>query len=268
MMGIMDIDLTGQTAVVFGAGKGIGETVSKQLAQAGAIVYLASRTEANCVRVMTEIVDAGNKAVAISCDVSDINQVDAVLAQAEKETGKLDIVINNAGIDCVTPFVDCSQEEMMRVIMTNQVGVNNGLQCALRRMKKYNHGKIVTTTSFAGRRDLPHGLGFGHYGMTKAAVNYITQSAAFAGADYNINVNAGGPGIVLTKMWEDILDTAEKEGKNRKEVWNEYIKTYIPLARGAQTHEDIGYMMVFLCSKYADHITGQIIYVDGGATTA
>lgn len=56
--------------------------------------------------------------------------------------------------------------------------------------------------------------------------------------------------------------------KNRKEVWNEYIKTYIPLARGAQTHEDIGYMMVFLCSKYADHITGQIIYVDGGATTA
>ena len=125
-------------------------------------------------------------------------------------------------------------------------------------MKKYNHGKIVTTTSFAGRRDLPHGLGFGHYGMTKAAVNYITQSAAFAGADYNINVNAVGPGIVLTKMWEDILDTAEKEGKNRKEVWNEYIKTYIPLARGAQTHEDIGYMMVFLCSKYADHITDRL----------
>ena len=62
---------------------------------------------------------------------------------------------------------------------------------------------------------------------------------------------------MLTKMWEDILDTAEKE------VWDEYIKTYIPLARGAQTHEDIGYMMVFLCSKYADHITGQIIYVDG-----
>ena len=159
----------------------IGETVSKQLAQAGAIVYLASRTEANCVRVMTEIVDAGNKAVAISCDVSDINQVDAVLAQAEKETGKLDIVINNAGIDCVTPFVDCSQEEMMRVIMTNQVGVNNGLQCALRRMKKYNHGKIVTTTSFAGRRDLPHGLGFGHYGMTKAAGAVFFQSDGGSG---------------------------------------------------------------------------------------
>ena len=130
------------------------------------------------------------------------------------------------------------------------------------------HGKIVTTTSFAGKRDLPHGLGFGHYGMTKAAVNYITQSAAFAGADYNINVNAVGPGIVLTKMWEDILDTAEKEGKNREEAWKEYLKTYIPLARGAQTSEDIGYMMLFLCSKFADHITGQIIYVDGGATTA
>ena len=267
-MGFMSIDLSGQTAVVYGAGKGIGATVARQLAEAGAFVYLASRTKANCEASAKEIIDAGYRASAIVCDVSDIQAVDAVLEKAEAETGRLDIVINNAGIDCVTPFVECSQEEMMRVIMTNQVGVNNGLQCALRRMKKYGHGKIVTTTSFAGRRDLPHGMGFGHYGMTKAAVNYITQSAAFDGADYNINVNAVAPGIVLTKMWEDILDTAEKEGKDREQAWRDYLKTYIPLARGAQTHEDIGYMMVFLCSEYADHITGQIIYVDGGASVA
>lgn len=67
--------------------------------------------------------------------MSDIEQVNEVLQKAEEETGRLDIVINNAGIDCVTPFVECSQEEIMRVIMTNQMGVNNGLQCALRRMK-------------------------------------------------------------------------------------------------------------------------------------
>ncbi|MCC8126616.1 MAG: SDR family oxidoreductase [Clostridiales bacterium] len=267
-MGIMTIDLSGQTAVVFGAGKGIGATVAKELARAGAHVYLASRTEANCIKVMKEIISDGYQATAIACDVKDINQIDAVLEKAEAETNRLDIVINNAGIDCVTPFIDCSQEEIMNVIMTNQLGVNNGLQCALRRMKKYNAGKIVSTTSFAGRRDLPHELGFGHYGMAKAAVNYMTQSAAFAGADYNINVNAVGPGIVLTKMWEDILDTAEKEGKNREKAWEEYLRTYIPLARGAQTHEDIAYMIVFLCSRYADHITGQIIYVDGGASVA
>lgn len=267
-MGIMEIDLKGQTAVVFGSGKGLGETVAKMLARAGAKVYTASRTPENCDRVRREIIDEGYQAECMPCDVSDITQVDAVLEKAEKETGRLDIVINNAGIDCVTPFIDCSQEEMMRVIMTNQVGVNNGLQCALRRMKKYKHGKIVNTTSFAGRRDLPHGLGFGHYGMTKAAVNYITQSAAFAGADYNINVNAVGPGIVLTKMWQDILDTDEKNGKDREKAWQEYLKTYIPLARGAQTHEDIAYAMLFLCSEYANQITGQIIYVDGGASVA
>lgn len=267
-MGFMEINFKDQTAVVFGAGKGIGAVAAKMLAEAGASVYVASRTKANCINVKDEIIQDGGKAVAIACDVSDINQVDAVLEQAEKDTGRLDIIINNAGIDCVTPFVDCSSEEIMRVVMTNQIGVNNGLQCGLRRMKKYNQGKIVTTTSFAGRRDLPHGLGFGHYGMTKAAVNYITGSAAFDGADYNINVNAVAPGIVLTKMWEDILDTAEKEGKNRDEAWKEYLDTYIPLARGAQTSEDIVYTMLFLCSPYADHITGQIIYVDGGATLA
>ena len=158
-MGFMEIDLSGQTAVVFGSGKGIGAVVSEQLAQAGAMVYLASRTEANFIKGMEKITENGGKASAAACDVSDIEQVNEVLQKAEEETGRLDIVINNAGIDCVTPFVECSQEEIMRVIMTNQMGVNNGLQCALRRMKKYGHGKIVTTTSFAGRRDLPHGNG-------------------------------------------------------------------------------------------------------------
>lgn len=267
-MGIMEINLSGQTAVVFGAGKGIGETVAVKLAEAGATVYTASKTEKNCINVMNKIIDNGGKAKAITCDVSQFDQVDAVLEQAEKDTGRLDIVINNAGIDCVTPFIDCTQEEIMRVIMTNQMGVNNGLQSALRRMKKYGHGKIVSTTSFAGRRDLPHGKGFGHYGMTKAAVNYITQSAAFAGADYNINVNAVAPGIVLTKMWKDILKTDEKNGKDPEKAWKEYLDYYIPLARGAQTLDDIAYSMVFLCSKYADQITGQIIYVDGGGSVA
>lgn len=266
-MGFMEIDLSGQTAVVFGSGKGIGKVVAEQLAEAGAMVYLASRTKANCTKVMDEIIIRGGKASAMACDVSDIEQVDSVLQKAEEETGRLNIVINNAGIDCVTPFIDCSQEKIMRVIMTNQMGVNNGLQCALRRMKKYGQGKIVTTTSFSGRRDLPHGNGFGHYGMTKAAVNYLTQTAAFEGADYNINVNAVGPGIVKTKMWEDILDTDVADGKDREQAWKDYQKKYIPLARGAQRPEDIAYMMLFLCSKYADGITGQVIYVDGGAST-
>lgn len=263
----MNIDLTNQTAVIFGSGRGLGEAIARQLAYAGAKVYVADLLEDNCKAVRDSLREEGYQAEAAACNVSNIDEIDQVLARAEEETGRLDIVINNAGIDCTAPFLDCTQEEIMRVLKVNQMGVNNGLQCAVRRMIKYNHGKVVSTSSFAGRRDLPHGMGFGHYGWTKAAVNYITQSAAFAGADYNINVNAVAPGIVLTKMWSDILDDAEKAGQDRETAWKNYLKQYIPLARGAQTADDIAYAVLFLCSKYADHITGQVLYVDGGAST-
>lgn len=263
----MNIDLNNQTAVVFGAGRGIGEAIARELAKAGAHVYVSSLHEENCNGVKERLIKDGLKASSVKCDVSDRDQLDAVLQKAEEETGRLDIVINNAGIDCTAPFLDCSSEEVMKVVKINLLGVNNGLQCAVKRMMKYGKGKIVSTSSFAGRRDLPHGLGFGHYGMTKAAINYITQSAAFAGADYNINVNAVAPGIILTKMWEDILDDAEKNGANREEAWENYLKTYIPLKRGAQSAEDIAYAVTFLCSPFADSITGQVLYVDGGAST-
>lgn len=262
----MTIDLSNQTAVIFGAGRGIGEMIARQLAYAGAKVYVADIQQDNCEHVKQSLIAEGYQAEAATCDVRDIASIDAVLELAEQETGRLDIVVNNAGIDCTAPFLDCSQEEIMRVISINQMGPNNGMQAAIRRMIKYGHGKIVNTSSFAGRRDMPHGMGFGHYGWTKAAINYITQSAAFAGADYNINVNCVAPGIVLTKMWEDILDDDVKNGKDREEAWKEHLKNYIPLARGAQLPEDIAYSVVFLCSKYADHITGQVLYVDGGAS--
>lgn len=260
----MNINFTGQTAVVFGAGRGIGQAIAFELAKAGATVYVADLLQGNCEQVKKELIEAGFNAEAVAVDVSDYEQVDAVLAKAEKETNRLDIVINNAGIVCLSSFIDAEAEEIDRLIKVNMIGANNGCQAALKRMIPYNHGKIVNTASFAGRRALQ--AGFAHYGMTKAGVIYLTQAAAYAGADYNINVNSVCPGIIRSDMWEKILDSYEATGQDREASWKNSLKKFIPLGRGDQKAEDIAYTVMFLCSPYADHITGQAINVDGGAS--
>lgn len=259
----MKIDLSGQTAVIFGAGRGIGEAIASELAKAGAKVYVADLIKENCDHVVDGLKAAGFDGVACACDVSKFDQVDAVMAQAEEETGRLDIVINNAGIVTLGSFLETTQEEISKLINVNLLGTSNGLQAAVGRMQKYNHGKIVSTASFAGRHAMKEG--FAYYGMTKAAIIYLTQAAAYAGADYNINVNAICPGIIRSAMWEMILDSYEDAGEDREASWKESLKHFIPLERGDQKAEDIAYSVVFLCSEYADHITGQAINVDGGA---
>ena len=109
-------------------------------------------------------------------------------------------------------------------------------------------------------------MGFAHYGMTKAGVIYVTQAAAYTGAPYKINVNAVCPGVIRTPMWEQILDNFASQGVDRETAWRESLKTFVPLARGSQSPQDIAYSVAFLCSKYADHITGQSINIDGGAS--
>ena len=94
---------------------------------------------------------------------------------------------------------------------------------------------------------------------------YLTQAAAFAGAPYNINVNAICPGIIRTPIWEEILDNYAAAGMDRETSWKESLKTFIPLERGDQKEQDIAYAVAFLCSEYADHTTGQAINVDGDA---
>lgn len=260
----MKIDFTGQTAIVYGAGRGIGEAIVNELAKAGATVYVADINLENSKGVVKNLTNQGLKGVAVKCDVSSYDEVDAVMEKAEKETGRLDIVINNAGIVTLGSFLETTQEEIKSLFNINLMGVSNGLQAAIKRMQKYNQGKIVSTSSFAGRSAMREG--FAYYGMTKTAIIYLTHAAAYAGADYNINVNAICPGIIRTPMWESILDSYVEAGRDREESWKESLKHFIPLARGDQKPEDIAYAVVFLCSKYADHITGQALDVDGGAS--
>ncbi len=206
----------------------------------------------------------GYKGKSVKCDVSSYSDVDAVMEKAEKETGRLDIVINNAGIVTLGSFLETTQEEIKKLIDVNLMGTSNGLQAAIKRMQKYNHGKIVSISSFAGRHAMKEG--FAYYGMTKSAVIYLTQAAAYTGADYNINVNSICPGIIRTPMWEKILDSYVEAGQDRETAWKQNLKHFIPLERGDQKSEDIAYAVLFLCSEYANHITGQALNVDGGAS--
>lgn len=260
----MNIDLNGQTAVVSGAGRGIGEAIAAELAKVGATVYVADIIKENCEHVVDLIKKTGHHGVAVGCDVSKYDEVDAVMAQAEKDTGRLDIVVNNAGIVTLGSFLDTTREEIDRLIDVNLNGTGNGLQAAIKRMQKYSHGKIVSTSSFAGRHAMKEG--FAYYGMTRAAIIYLTQAAAYAGADYNINVNSMCPGIIRTPMWEKILDSYVEAGLDRESSWKDSLKHFISLERGDQKPEGIAYAVLFLCSEYADHITGQSLNVDGGAS--
>lgn len=261
---MMKVDLKGQTAVVYGAGRGIGEAIVSELAKAGAKVYVADLIKENCERVVDALKALGLEGTAVKCDVSCFDEVDAVMEQAEKETGRLDIVVNNAGIVTLGSFLETTQDEISRLIKVNLMGASNGLQAGVRRMRKYDHGKIVSTASFAGRHAMKEG--FAYYGMTKAAIIYLTQAAAYAGADRNINVNSICPGIIRTPMWESILDSYVEAGQDRENSWHDSLKHFIPLERGDQKPQDIAYAVLFLCSEYADHITGQALNIDGGAS--
>lgn len=261
----MKINFEGKTAVIFGAGRGIGEAIAFEIAKAGAKVYIADLIEKNCADVCEKLRAAGYEAVPCGADVSSYESVDAVIAKAAKETGRVDIVVNNAGIVGLNSFLDTPLEEAKKLVDVNLMGANNGCQSGIKHMIKLGiSGKIVNIASFAGRRALKQG--FAHYGITKAGVIYLTQAAAFAGAPHNINVNSVCPGIIRTPMWEGILDAYAESGMDREASWKESLKTFIPLERGDQKPEDIAYTVAFLCSEYADHITGQAINVDGGAS--
>lgn len=258
----MQVNFEGKTAVVFGGSRGIGKAISVEIAKAGATVYLCSRQEKNVEKAYDELSGMGLKVVPGVVDVRDYEQVDSFISKAKSETGRIDMVVNNAGIIGKTPFLDATNEEIKNLLDVNVIGVNNGTRSALKHMIPFNEGKIVNISSCTGHRGVP---GYPHYGMTKAAIIYLSQCAAYTGAPHNINVNTVCPGIIRTDMWEDILDgKVAATGRDRDELFRERVAAAIPLARGDHRPEDIAYAVTFLCSNYADHITGLAVNVDGG----
>lgn len=242
--------LENKIAVVTGAGRGIGRGIALALAREGAMVvvnYNGSKERAE--EVVRTIEEAGGKAAAIQCNISDFEAAKEFFANVVKEYGKIDILVNNAGITKDNLMMKMSEEEFQSVIQTNLAGTFHGVKFVTRPMMKQRQGRIINIASVSG---VIGNMGQANYSASKAGVIGLTKAAAKELASRNITVNAVAPGFVATEM-TDVLSYSVKEAA---------VAT-IPLGRFGEV-EDIAETVVFLASDKAKYITGQVICVDGG----
>ena len=242
--------LENKIAVVTGAGRGIGRGIALALAREGAMVvvnYNGSKERAE--EVVRTIEEAGGKAAAIQCNISDFEAAKEFFANVVKEYGKIDILVNNAGITKDNLMMKMSEEEFQSVIQTNLAGTFHGVKFVTRPMMKQRQGRIINIASVSG---VIGNMGQANYSASKARVIGLTKAAAKELASRNITVNAVAPGFVATEM-TDVLSDSVKEAA---------VAT-IPLGRFGEV-EDIAETVVFLASDKAKYITGQVICVDGG----
>lgn len=242
--------LADKIAVVTGASRGIGRGIALAMAREGATVvvnYNGSKERAE--EVVAEIENAGGKAVAKQCNVSDFSQAKEFFAEVVKEYGRIDILVNNAGITRDNLIMKMSEEEFQDVIDTNLGGAFNGTKFVTRPMMKQRVGRIINIASVSG---VTGNMGQANYSASKAGIIGLTKATAKELAARNITVNAIAPGFIATEM-TDKLNDAVKEAAVKN----------IPLGEFGKV-EDIAETAVFLASDKARYITGQVICVDGG----
>ena len=257
----MEYRFDGKTVVVTGGSQGIGAGVAKAFAANGAIVMIGDVKEEGCKQTVEEIRSAGGKADYMICDITNVEQVQALMNAFDR----LDILVQVAGVALSDTLLHADQEKIQRLVNINLVGTSNVLRAGIEKMKDNGQGKIVTFCSMASRS---FGDYTAHYRMTKAGTASLTMSAADAAAKYNINVNGVAPGIVATDMWlkqNAEFRQVEPGSKEAMELTQQAAQRLCPLGR-LQTVEDMANATMFLCSDLARNITGQLLNVDGGVT--
>jgi len=269
----MEQRLTGKVAIVTGSGQGIGKAVALRLAGEGADIVIADISLQSAKKTAYQIRGLDNRALAYRIDLANVSEIQPMVDSVVAEFGRVDILVNVAGVAQTKPFLDITQDDWDRIIDINLKGTAFCMQAVGAQMIKQvpnevrangraerSYGKIVNLSSIAGRRGRPLQL---PYAASKAAIISITQSAALAFTPYNINVNAVSPGVVPTAMWEQIdRERGRILGLAPGESMKDFIEK-IPLKR-VGSPEDIAGAVAFLCSSDSDYITGQTLNVDGG----
>ncbi len=261
---MIGIDMTGRVSLVTGAGGGIGGGIADVFAKAGSLVYVADLELEDAKAKAGQITAQGFLARAVRLDVTKKSDIDALVDQIITENGKIDHLINCAGIAYSKPYMESSEDEFRKTLEVNLIGVNNCCQAVLKQMIPRKEGKIVNILSASSRQGSDF---YTHYSSSKFGALGLTQGIGMAAARHNINVNGICPGIIETRIGEkqggSLTQQMSKYSGKPLEQMRESIRKTIPLRR-FQSGEDIGYTALFLCSDLAKNITCQAINVCGG----
>lgn len=246
--------LKGKVAVVTGASSGLGVTFAEALSEAGAKVEITARRLDKLTEVANDFKKRGFEARVFQCDVSRQDEVTALVDNVVKNFGRLDIIVNNAGVAAMSPATEISVEEWNRVVSINLTGVFLCARTAAKQMIKQGGGKIVNIASIYGA--VGDVFPASPYYATKGAVINMTRDLAVEWAPFKINVNAIAPGFFPSEMTEAIF---------REPRYLEYIVKQTPLGRTGHP-DDLKGAVVYLSSPASDYVTGQTLFVDGGWT--
>ena len=244
------MDFKNKTAVITGGSRGIGLAIAKKLAAGGAniaVLYVGDESEGAAAKA--ELEQYGTKVEQYFCDVSDFEKSKAVSEQVIEEFGKVDILINNAGITRDKLVLNMEESDFDAVINVNLKGTFNMIKHFYKHFMKNRGGRIVSTSSIVG---LIGNAGQANYSASKAGIIGLTKSVARELAGRNVTVNAVAPGYIGTDM-TNVLPEKVKES----------MKAQIP-AKRIGTPDDVANVVAFLCSDEAAYVTGEVIRVDGG----
>ena len=249
-----------KVVLVTGSGRGIGRGIALAFARQGATVAVNGVRDESCRAVAAEVDRAGGKGIAVPGDVSDAASVKKIFQTIVDTRGRLDVLVNNAGIIYVVNLVDTTDEQWDRTMAVNCRAVFLCAREAVRLMMKAGKGKIINLASQLGKTGAPL---FTHYCASKFAVVGFTQALSKEVARHRINVNAVCPGNVDTDMTASEIDVFEKiTGKSRETIRQE-LTDMVPLGR-LETPDDVASLVLFLASEKADYMTGQSINITGG----
>ena len=242
-------DLNDKVVIVTGASQGIGRTMATVFAESGANVICVARSEDKIKELSSEIENKGGRAIPIACDIGDGDAFSNTIKSVVDQFGKLDILINNAGITRDALLMRMNESQWDEVIQTNLKGAFFGMKAAIRPMIKNKFGRIINITSIVGLTGNP---GQANYAASKAGLIGMTQSIAKEVGSRGITVNCIAPGWIDTEMTEELPENSKRDLLDR-----------IPIGKIGKP-ENIAHAAVFLASDEASYITGQTITVDGG----